>query len=114
MKIDNILILAVLAVLLASTPVGHAGDTKTTEVVTGKVVSYEPQHNIVVDTGSHQKAELNVTKDTALQDKSGNTTSTLQVEKGATVKIEVKGTEAKSIKPVPDVAGPDFNPTPHK
>src|SRR5437763_16991183 len=107
-------VVSILMALLFSTLIGRAGDTKSTEAVTGKVVSYEPEHKIVVDTGSERKAEVRITKDTTLEDKAGNKTNTLEVEKGTTVKIQVKDAEAQSIKPVPDVAGPDFNPTPHK
>ena len=80
--------------------------------ITGKVVHYEPDKNIVLDLGSNQKLQLRVTADTALKDKSGIIRNFLDLQPGTTVRVKAKDDTAASIRTVADIAGPDFNPTP--
>jgi hypothetical protein len=92
---------------------GVGGENKKeAQSITGKVVDYQPHQKIVVDMGSNQKQELKVTSDTALKDKAGNRSNSVDLLPGTTVRIEVKDDTAASIRTVADIAGPEFNSTP--
>ena len=104
--------LAIITCILSS-PFGLAG-SQDDRSVSGKVVTYEPQKKILIKTKSEGTKEFSVSSKTIFQDANGNRKDYIDLRGGVNVQIEMKkgDTKAISIRPTPDVAGPDYNPTP--
>lgn len=93
---------------------GFAGNPEEPQSVTGKVVLYEPEKRIVIYTTAEGTKEFQISPKTILQDVNGNPKDQLDLKQNFSVRIEGKtgNMYASVIRPTPDVAGPDYNPTP--
>jgi hypothetical protein len=103
-------LVAVISLFVSS--LGFAGGDEFS--VSGKVVVYEPDKRIVITTTSEGTKEFYISPKTILQDVNGNPKNQIDLQRDFSVRIDLKKGEtyATTIRPIPDVGGPDYIPTP--